>query len=152
MMDPMAGYSGVPLAKKLGITEDSSVILLHAPTDVVDAVPPGVRIRTLARGSADVVVACFTRRADLERRIDALGRVVFPGGGIWIGWPKQSSGVDTDMSDDAVRAVVLPKGLVDNKVAAIDDTWSGLRVVWRRELRGAGAPPAFWPGPSQRRS
>jgi hypothetical protein len=82
-----------------------------------------------------VVVAFFTRRADYERRVEALGRVIFPAGGLWIAWPKRASGLATDMSDEVVRQVALPRGLVDNKVCAIDATWSGLRVVWRLERR-----------------
>jgi hypothetical protein len=132
----MAGYSGVPLAKKLGIAEGSSLVLLHAPAGVLGELPPGVQVRGQARGHADVVLAFFIRRADLQRRADALGKVIFPDGGLWVGWPKRSSGVQTDITEDTVRAVMLPKGLVDNKVCAIDDTWSGLRVVWRRALRG----------------
>ena len=82
-----------------------------------------------------MVVAFFTRRRDLERRMEALSRVIYPNGGLWIAWPKKSSGVETTVNEDVVRAAALPLGLVDNKVCAIDETWSGLRVVWRRERR-----------------
>jgi hypothetical protein len=71
----------------------------------------------------------------LRRRIEALARVIHPAGGLWIAWPKRASGVPTDMTEDVVREVALPLGLVDNKVCAIDQTWSGLRLVWRRENR-----------------
>jgi hypothetical protein len=81
------------------------------------------------------MVAFFTRRAAFERRLAAMGRAVFPAGGLWIAWPKRASGVPTDMTEDVVREVALLTGLVDNKVCAIDDTWSGLRVVWRKERR-----------------
>jgi hypothetical protein len=131
----MAGYSGTPLPKKLGITEGSTVALLAAPPGVIDGLPPGVTVKRQARGKADVVVAFFTERRDFERRIDALGRMIFPSGGLWVAWPKRSSGLETSMGEDVVRAVALPLGLVDNKVCAIDETWSGLRVVWRRERR-----------------
>ncbi len=130
----MAGYSGTPLPKKLGITEGSTLVLVGAPAGVIDG-PPGVTVKRQARGHADVVVAFFTQRREFERRIDALGRMIFPSGGLWIAWPKRSSGVETTMGEDVVREVALPLGLVDNKVCAIDDTWSGLRVVWRREHR-----------------
>ena len=131
----MAGYSGTPLPKKLGITERSTVALLGAPPGVLGDLPTGVTVKRQARGKADVVVAFFTERRDFERRIDALGQMIFPSGGLWLAWPKRSSGLETTMGDDVVRAVALPLGLVDNKVCAIDETWSGLRVVWRRERR-----------------
>ncbi len=131
----MAGYSGTPLPKKLGIVEGSSLALVGAPKGMIDGLPPGVVVKHQARGSADVVVAFFTRRRDLERRIAGLGRMIFPSGGLWVAWPKRSSCLQTDMDDGAVREVALPLGLVDNKVCAIDEAWSGLRVVWRRERR-----------------
>ncbi len=130
-----AGYSGTPLPKKLGIAEGSTLALVAAPPGVVDGLPPGVTVRHQARGSADVVVAFFTQRAAFDRRIDALAEMIFPSGGLWIAWPKRSSGVATTMDEGVVRAVALPLGLVDNKVCAIDETWTGLRVVWRRERR-----------------
>jgi len=131
----VAGYSGTPLPKKLGITEGSTLALVGAPAGVIDGLPPGVTVKRQARGQADVVVAFFTQRREFERRIDALGRMIFPSGGLWIAWPKRSSGVETTMGENVVREVALPLGLVDNKVCAIDETWSGLRVVWRRERR-----------------
>jgi hypothetical protein len=131
----MAGYSGTPLPKKLGITEGSTLALVGAPPGVIDGLPAGVTVKRQPRGSADVVVAFFTQRRDFERKIGALSRLIFPSGGLWIAWPKRSSGVETTMGEDVVRAVALPLGLVDNKVCAIDETWSGLRVVWRRERR-----------------
>jgi hypothetical protein len=82
-----------------------------------------------------VIVAFFTKRSELTRRISACGKAIFPNGGLWVAWPKRASGVATDITEDVVREVVLPLGLVDNKVCAIDDVWSGLRVVWRKELR-----------------
>jgi len=130
-----AGYSGTPLPKKLGIAEGSTLALVAAPPGVIDGLPPGVTVRHQARGSADVVVAFFTQRAAFERRIDALAKMIFPSGGLWIAWPKRASGVETTMDEHVVRAAALPLGLVDNKVCAIDETWSGLRVVWRRERR-----------------
>jgi len=132
---PVAGYSGTPLPKKLGITEGSTLALVGAPAGVIAGLPPGVTVKRQARGSADVVVAFFTQRREFERRLDSLARMIFPSGGLWIAWPKRSSGVETTMGEDVVREVALPLGLVDNKVCAIDETWSGLRVVWRRERR-----------------
>jgi hypothetical protein len=132
----VAGYSGTPLPKKLGIAEGSSLALIDAPEGVVDGLPASVTVRRQARGSADVVVAFFTLRRDFERRIDGLAKMIFPLGGLWVAWPKRASGRETDMHEGVVREVSLPLGLVDNKVCAIDETWTGLRVVWRRELRG----------------
>jgi hypothetical protein len=131
----MAGYSGTPLAKKLGIVEGSTLALVGAPPGVINGLPPDVTVKRQCRGPADVVVAFFTERRDFERRIDALGRMIFPSGGLWVAWPKRSSGRTTTMDEHVVREVALPLGLVDNKVCAIDETWSGLRVVWRRERR-----------------
>ncbi len=131
----MAGYSGTPLPKKLGITDGTTLVLVAAPLGLLDGLPSGVRVKRQARGAADVVVAFFTERRELERRIGALGTMIFPDGGLWVAWPKRSSGVATTVTEDVVRAVALPLGLVDNKVCAIDETWSGLRVVWRRERR-----------------
>jgi hypothetical protein len=131
----MAGYSGTPLPKKLGITVGSTAALVSAPPGVISGLPAGVTVKSRARGKADVVVAFFTERGDFERRIEALGRMIFPSGGLWVAWPKRSSGRATTMDENVVREVALPLGLVDNKVCAIDETWSGLRVVWRRELR-----------------
>ncbi len=133
-----AGYSGTPLARKLGIAESSTVATVDEPEDfreLLAPVPDGVTFRTSLRGRADVVVLFVTERREFERRIGTASRVVFPAGGLWIAWPKRASKVPTDMTEDVVREVALPLGLVDNKVCAISDVWSGLRLVWRRELR-----------------
>ena len=84
---------------------------------------------------SDVIVFFTTERAELERRIDDLGKAIFPKGALWIGWPKKASKVPTDITDDVIRDVVLPLGLVDVKVCAIDEIWSGLKIVWRKENR-----------------
>jgi hypothetical protein len=131
----MVGYSGSPLAVKLGIKEGATLALLHAPSEWTLALPPDVAVKRQARGRADVVVAFFVRKAKLEQQLDALAPMIFPSGGLWIAWPKKASGMQTDLTDTAVRAVVLERGLVDNKVCAVDETWSGLRFVWRRQHR-----------------
>ena len=136
-----AGYSGTPLAKKLAITDDDRVAVIGEPDDfraLLYPVPEGVTFRTSLRGKVDVAVLFVRARRELVTRIDAGGRAIFPSGGLWVAWPKRASGVPTDMTEDVVRELALPLGLVDNKVCAIDATWSGLRVVWRRELRSAG--------------
>ena len=134
----MAGYSGTPLPKKLGIAAGSTVALLDPPADFAETLgplPDRVKIRRTVRGKCDVIVAFLTERRRFEQRIPTLELLIFPAGGLWIAWPKRASGVATDMTEDVVREVALPRGLVDNKVCAIDDTWSGLRLVWRRDRR-----------------
>jgi hypothetical protein len=136
----VAGYSGTPLATKLGMRPGHRIGLLDAPTGFVDVLraadlPGDVEVRTTARGPLDVIVSFHTQRRRLERRFDALVKALARDGGLWVAWPKRASGVPTDMTEDVVREVALPRGLVDNKVCAIDGTWSGLRVVWRKELR-----------------
>lgn len=135
----MAGYSGTPLAKKLGIAEGSSLAIISAPDGFRDglALPDGVRVRNAARGRVDVLVFFATRRAELTRRFPAMKRAIDHDGGLWIAWPKRTSGVASDLSENPVREIGLGNGLVDNKVCAIDDTWSGLRFVHRRADRPA---------------
>lgn len=133
-----AGFSGTPLAKKLGITPDTVVAVLNDPGEfrqLADPLPPGVTYRSNARGRADVVLLFTKSRSELTRRIDSLGRTVYPDGAIWVCWPKKAAKVATDMTEDVVRTVALPKGLVDVKVCAINAIWSALKVVWRKELR-----------------
>ena len=132
----MAGYSGTPLAKKLGINPESRLAVLGAPDGFeIPDLPDGVEVRTALRGPSDVIVSFHTARADLAERVPALMRGLHVDGGIWVAWPKKASGMATDITEDVVREVVLPTGLVDVKVCAIDDTWSGLRVCLRKELR-----------------
>jgi hypothetical protein len=136
----VAGYSGTPLARKLGIKEGHRLGLLDAPDGFLEdlraqELPGDVTVRTTARGPLDVIVAFAAERRPIERRFDTLVRALTKDGGLWIAWPKRASGVATDMTEDVVRDLALPRGLVDNKVCAVDATWSGLRVVWRRELR-----------------
>jgi hypothetical protein len=133
-MSPVApGYSGTPLARKLGIKPGQTVALIDAPTDFGDLLeaPEGVQLRGDLRSTRDVILYFTTSRAKLTRRLPALQKALAPDGGLWIAWPKRSSGVPTDVSDDALRELILPTGLVDNKVCAIDETWSGLRFVVR---------------------
>ncbi len=129
------GTSGPGLATKLGIGDDATVVLLGLPPGVTIETPPGVVVRRKSGGQADVVVAFFTKAGALEARIGALEKMIFPAGGLWIAWPKRSSGLVTDLSDHAVREVALPRGLVDNKVCAVDENWTALRLVWRRSSR-----------------
>ena len=132
----MAGYSGTPLARKLGIRPGDTLALLGAPDGfAIDDLPAGVDVRLRAMPACDVIVSFHTRRLDLTRRFAVLMRALVVDGGLWVAWPKRAAGVDTDITEDVVREVALPTGMVDNKVCAIDDTWSGLRLVLRKELR-----------------
>jgi len=138
----MAGYSGTPLPRKLGIKPGHAVAVLGGPASVAATLGglPGVGPpqRDLSGSDPlDVIVFFVTRRAELEERLAGLRERMAPAAGLWIAWPKRASGVPTDMTEHAVREVALPTGLVDNKVCAIDETWSGLRLVIRRELRPA---------------
>jgi hypothetical protein len=129
-----AGYSGTPLARKLGIKAGAVLALIEAPEgfdSTLGELPGGVAVRRAARGKLDVIVAFFVERAKLERRLPALRSALAPAGGLWIAWPKRSSGVATDLTENVVRELGLGTGLVDNKVCAIDHTWSGLRFVYR---------------------
>jgi len=130
----MAGYSATPLPQKLGVKPGARLALLRAPAGferALNPLPEGVRLRMQARGAQDVVLFFATRRAELERRFDALARAVAPAGGLWIAWPKRTACVATDLREGIVRELGLAHGLVDNKVCAVDDTWSGLRFVYR---------------------
>ncbi len=134
----MAGYSGTPLARKLGVKEGHHLAFLSAPAgfrELLSELPSGATVKARATGPLDVIVFFTRRRAELERRLPALRRAMDPAAGLWVAWPKRSSGVDTDMTEDVARELGLANRLVDNKVCAIDETWSGLRLVIRREDR-----------------
>ena len=134
----MVGYSGTPLARKLGIKEGSRVALLGAP-DGFDGelapLPDGVQVVRRLAPQLDVAVLFVTERRQLERRFPDVARSITPAGGFWVAWPKRASKVATDLTEDVLREVGLPQGLVDNKVCAVNDVWSGLRFVWRKENR-----------------
>jgi hypothetical protein len=135
----MAGYSGTPLATKLGIKEGHRVAFPSAPdgfAGLLGDLPGGVTVKSRASGPLDVIVFFTKRRAELERRLPALRRAMDPSAGLWIAWPKRSSGVETDMTENVARELGLANRLVDNKVCAIDETWSGLRLVIRLADRG----------------
>jgi len=142
----MAGYSGTPLATKLGIKEGARVVLLDAPGGFVDdhlePLPGGIDVSAALCDGVDVVVLFVTERADLESHWDAVTAALQPAGGFWVAWPKKSSKLPTDLTENVLREVGLPTGWVDNKVCAVTDVWSGLRFVLRRELRPPTAPRA----------
>lgn len=133
-----AGYSGTALPEKLGLREGSRVFVVGAPApyaEIAATLPPGVRLVARPGKSTDLAHLFVTRKADLEKRLAALRTRLRPEVPVWISWPKKSSKVPTDVTEDIVRAVALPMGWVDVKVCAIDAVWSGLKLVVRRELR-----------------
>src|SRR4051812_1174386 len=136
----MAGYSTAPLARKLGIREGSRVALVGVPVALDWELPGGVSVGRTLRGPLDVIVYFVTSRAALVQQLPRVRAAMAPDAGFWVAWPKRAAvkagrAAPTDMTEDVVRAVALPTGLVDNKVCAIDDVWSGLRLVIRKELR-----------------
>jgi hypothetical protein len=140
-----AGYSGTPLPQKLGIKEGHQVALVDAPVGFdLGMLPTGAAVRSgIGRGTMglDVIVTFVKQREALIASIAAARPRMNQAAGLWIAWPKKSSGVTTDIVEDTIREVALPTGLVDNKVCAIDDTWSGLRLVIRKELRTEAKKP-----------
>jgi hypothetical protein len=139
----MKDYSSRPLTLKLGIREGSTLALLHAPRDVVLDVPSSATVRRMAKGHVDVVVAFFSSSSKIQEKIETLGTMIFPEGRLWIAWPKRASGITTNLKDHVIRDLALPLGLVDNKVCSIDETWTALQLVWRKDRRMApGASPS----------
>jgi len=150
-----AGYSGTPLPRKLGIKPGARVGLAGAPDGfgaLLEPLPDGARVEAGApaagaagavlpgpvlpgTGPFDVIVFFTVEQAELAGRLSELRARMAPAAGLWIAWPKRASRVLTDMTEDVIREIALPTGLVDNKVCAIDQVWSGLRLVIRRELR-----------------
>ena len=130
----MAGYSGKPLVQKLGIKSGTTIAILNAPAGYVrllGKLPPQVTRKTTTAGTLDFIQFFTTERRDLERRFAALARSLAPAGMLWISWPKQASGVATDLTENVIRGIGLANQLVDVKVAAVDDVWSGLKFVRR---------------------
>jgi len=127
------GYSGKPLAAKLGIKPEHVVLLDNAPDGfMIEGLPDGTTVvRRAGRTSYDVVLAFCPDRARLTRRLPALIEKTTTAGMIWIAWPKKSSGVPTDLDENGIRDIALPLGVVDVKVCAVDATWSGLKLVRR---------------------
>jgi hypothetical protein len=138
----MAGYSGTPLAKKLGIKEGFKVYLVKAPAQyraLLAPLPASVRFTSTANSSTNLVHAFATERSALARLLNTLRKELSHEASIWVSWPKKSSKVPTDITEDAIREVALPLGFVDVKVCAVTEVWSGLKLVVRKELR-AKAP------------
>jgi len=131
----VAGYSGTPLERKLGIAPGARVLVVGAPDGF--EVPGAGEVVT--GPPVDVALVFVTARAELERHWPKVTKALVANGGFWVAWPKKAAKVPTDMTEDVVREVALPRGLVDNKVCAIDEVWSGLRLVVRKENRAGWA-------------
>jgi hypothetical protein len=134
----VAGYSGTPLAQKLGIKPGMIMVLIDAPDHyrkLLDPIPSGVNFATRPVGNTKFVHLFATRRTELAKHLSILRRKIADDAVLWVSWPKKSSGVATDITEDVIRAVALPLGFVDIKVCAVDETWSGLKLMIRRENR-----------------
>jgi hypothetical protein len=134
----MAGYSGTPLAKKLGIKEGSKVLLVGEPDGylkLLEPLPEDVQFVARISASIDIIHFFSTRKAELEKALTTYRAKIKPTAVLWVSWPKKSAKVPTDITEDTVREVALPLGFVDIKVCAVDDVWSGLKLVVRKELR-----------------
>lgn len=134
-----AGYSGTPLAKKLGFKPGQRVAVVGAPANyrkLVAPLPDGVELGEKPGKATDIVHLFTASRAELAKKLASWRKLLGPEAAIWISWPKKASKVPTDITEDTIRAVCLPLGLVDIKVCAVDETWSGLKLVLRKELRG----------------
>lgn len=137
------GYSGTPLAKKLGIAAESTLVVLDDPGYAVELLvplPDGVLVRRRLQGPADVVLVFARERSVVTRRVAQLWRTIAPAGAVWVCWPKKSSPLWTGISEQDWRDDLLPTGLVDTKVCAVDADWSGLKFVIRKELRERVTP------------
>jgi hypothetical protein len=134
----MPGYSGTPLAKKLGIIVGSRILLVNAPPDYatwVAPLPVGVVFDTRLGAATDIVHVFSRDRAELGKRLKSYRAKLKPNGSVWVSWPKKSAKVETDIVEDTIRELALPLGFVDVKVCAVSDMWSGLKLVVRKELR-----------------
>ena len=134
----MAGYSGTPLAKKLGIKEGFRVRTTGAPVnylELIDSLPPDVTISSRIATGIDIWHIFTKSSSELDSKLPALMKAIHPDGAIWVSWPKKSSGVPSTVTEDSIREIALPLGLVDVKVCAVDETWSGLKLVVRKDLR-----------------
>jgi hypothetical protein len=131
----MAAYSGTPQARKLGLKPGQRVVLDAPPEGWVLTGPPDGLAPAGDGGAADVILAFFRSASEITARLPALGQRVFPAGVVWALWPRKAGGHVSDITDNVVRSAALDLGLVDVKVAAVDDDWSGLRLVWRASNR-----------------
>lgn len=134
----MAGYSGTPLAQKLGIKPDSTVVVINEPANYrkwLGRFASDVKFTNRAGANSAFIHLFMLRRNELQKQLGRLRTKIADTGTLWVSWPKKSSGVATDITEDVIRAVALPLGFVDTKVCAVDETWSGLKLMVRRTNR-----------------
>ena len=134
----MAGYSGTPLPQKLGIKPGTIVVAIDAPDNyrkLLGQIPSGVNFATRPVGNTKFIHLFVKERRALQTQLQSLRRKIAEDAAVWVSWPKKSSGLPTDVTEDVIRAVALPIGFVDIKVCAVDETWSGLKLMIRRENR-----------------
>jgi len=134
----MAGYSQTPLVKKLGIKPDFEVLFVNAPADFAKQLelPQGVKVKpALKSRDLDLIILFVTSQKALKGAFPQYGRKIKPDGTLWVSWPKKASGVQTDLSENVIRDIGLATGLVDVKVCAVDEVWSGLKFVFRLKDR-----------------
>lgn len=134
----MAGYSGTPLAKKLGIKEAANVVVIGEPKDyrkLLEPLPEGVKFGSRLNEATDLVHMFTSAKAELAKLLKSYRKQLKPAGMVWVSWPKKASKMPTDITEDTIREIALPLGFVDVKVCAVDEVWSGLKLVIRKELR-----------------
>ena len=134
----MAGYSGTPLPQKLGIKSGTRIIAMSAPKNyraLLGKLPDGVEFSNRPHVGAQFIHFFVKRRSDLEKQLHRLQKILADDGTLWVSWPKKAARMESDVTEDVIRAVALPLGLVDVKVCAVDETWSGLKLMIRRERR-----------------
>jgi len=134
----MAGYSGTPLPQKLGIKPGLMVVTINAPANyrrLLGQIPDSVTFSNRVTANSMFVHLFTTKRSELERRLSILRDKISDNGAVWVSWPKKSSEISTDVTEDVIREIALPLGFVDIKVCAVDETWSGLKLMIRRENR-----------------
>ena len=134
----MAGYSGTPLPQKLGIKPGLMVVTINPPANyrrLLGQIPDSVTFSERLKSGSSFVHLFTSRRSEMQKKMSILRDKISDNGAIWVSWPKKSSGIATDVTEDVIREIALPLGFVDIKVCAVDDTWSGLKLMIRRENR-----------------
>jgi hypothetical protein len=134
----MAGYSGTPLPQKLGIKPGLTVVTINAPANyrrLLGQIPDSVTFSERLKSGSSFVHLFTSRRSEMQKKMSILRNKLSDNGAVWVSWPKKSSGISTDVTEDVIREIALPLGFVDIKVCAVDDIWSGLKLMVRRENR-----------------